>query len=52
MTGPWRRPRDHADAQHNRELLQRLRDQQQPPPSSESESKEGDQSQEGQGGWQ
>ena len=41
----------HADAQHNRELLQRLRDQQQPPPpSSESESKEGGQSQDGQAG--
>ena len=45
----------HADAQHNRELLRRLRDQQQPPPpSSKSESKsesgEGDQSQDGQAG--
>ncbi len=41
---------DHADAQVNRELLRRLRDQQQPPPSSESDSKEGDQSQDGQAG--
>jgi Ca-activated chloride channel family protein len=41
---------DHADAQYNRELLRRLRDQQQPPPSSESESKEGDQSQDGKAG--
>ncbi|MGB4333435.1 MAG: VWA domain-containing protein [Chromatiaceae bacterium] len=41
---------DHADAQVNRELLRRLRDQQQPPPSSESQSKEGDQSQDGKAG--
>ncbi|MBK8637325.1 MAG: VWA domain-containing protein [Chromatiaceae bacterium] len=40
----------HADAQYNRELLQRLWDQQPPPPSSESESKEGDQAQDGQAG--
>ncbi|MBP6735361.1 MAG: VWA domain-containing protein [Chromatiaceae bacterium] len=39
----------HADAQHNRELLRRLRDQQQPPPPS-SESGEGNQSQDGQAG--
>ncbi len=40
----------HADAQHNRELLRRLRDQQQQQSSSDSESKKGDQSREGQAG--